>query len=307
MSNGSAQGFWMSTALHAAVAAAIFLFGYVLKNKEPEDVKIFELVAGEGDNYAATEAPALGTPGGVKIDIPAAPERKSAPETPVEPAQPPQSNPTATSTPPTPKTKEPPVSDFKKKIVRDLIRAESQAKRDAVRERAAEKKRLDAEKKRAEEEQKKMTKEEFDKANKAKTAASTSKSSSQKVAKIDVEGIKKGVTGGSSANKVAGAGGKALKAEFPDVLAAYDSLLKQKLRREFEPPPGLSDALKVDVQVRSNPDGSFTSARVTKPSGSAEFDAAVLDALRRVQMPPRPDSKSELIEFTFTMRERNEG
>ena len=103
-----------------------------------------------------------------------------------------------------------------------------------------------------------------------------------------------------------GAGGKALKSDNDDVLAAYDALFKQRLRAEFEPPPGLSDSLKAEIEVRSNADGSITGGRVTKSSGSPEFDRAVLEALRRVRMPARPDRKSELISFTFTMRERTE-
>jgi TonB family protein len=46
---------------------------------------------------------------------------------------------------------------------------------------------------------------------------------------------------------------------------------------------------------------------VAKSSGSAEFDRAVLDAIRRVKMPPRYDKKSDNVEFTFSMREKGEG
>ena len=58
--------------------------------------------------------------------------------------------------------------------------------------------------------------------------------------------------------------------------------------------------------MRSNADGTLTGWRISKSSGSEEFDRAVLDALRRVRMPARPDRKSEVIAFTFTMRERLE-
>ena len=194
-------------------------------------------------------------------------------------------------------TPEPPPPNFKKKLQRDVIVAESKAKREIKKER-------EAEAKKAAEEQKKLTKEEYDRQNKTKTVASANKSNPTKAPKIDAEGIAKGVVGGSTANKVGGAGGKALKTDNTDVLAGYDALFKQRLRREFEPPPGLSDSLKVEIEVRSNADGTLTSARVAKSSGSAEFDQAVLDALRRVRMPARPDKKSETIEFIFTMRER---
>ena len=66
MTEGSAKGFWMSATLHGSVAAAFFILWPRVKSEVTEQPKIFELVAGEGDNYMAKEAPALGTPGGVK-------------------------------------------------------------------------------------------------------------------------------------------------------------------------------------------------------------------------------------------------
>jgi len=38
-------------------------------------------------------------------------------------------------------------------------------------------------------------------------------------------------------------------------------------------------------------------------SGSKEFDQAVLDALKRIRLPARPDRKSEELTFTFSMKE----
>ena len=308
MSEGATKGFWMSAILHGIAAAVLFIATFVVRSAETEPVKVFELVAGEGDNFMATEAPALGTPGGVTIDLPEPPAPRPAPPepvpTPVTPAPPP---PTPKETTP-PKPVEPTAPNFKKQLVREVIKAESRAKRDIAKERAAEKKRLAAEKKRLEDEKKRMTKEEFDRLNKSKSAtASSSKSAPTKVAKIDAEGIAKGVVGGSRNNKTGGAGGKALKNDNDDVLLGYFALFKQRLRTEFEPPPGLSDTLKVTISVLSHPDGSLTNPRVIKSSGSREFEEAVLAAIRRVRMPPRPDKKTENVELDFSMRERNEG
>jgi colicin import membrane protein len=295
----------MSAALHGAVIALLLFFTYVVSTNVTPTPKVFELVAGEGDNYMAREAPALGSSSGVKVDIPPAPEPKPVPPRPVPqevapeiPATPPPTPKVVTPTPP--KTAEKTVPDFKKKLQREVIVAESKAKREIKKEREKEAKRL------ADDQKTKLTKEEFDRANKAKTAAPPTKVASNKAPKVDAEGIAKGVVGGSTANKVGGAGGKALKTDNDDVLAAYDALFKQRLRAEFEPPPGLSDSLLVTVEVRSNVDGSLTGARVVKGSGSSEFDRSVLDAIRRVRMPARPDRKSETIEFIFTMRERTE-
>src|ERR1035437_5301488 len=73
MTARSPSAFFLSATLHAFFAAALFYTAYALKDEVIDKAKVFELVAGEGDNYAATEAPALGTPGGVKFDLAAAP------------------------------------------------------------------------------------------------------------------------------------------------------------------------------------------------------------------------------------------
>ena len=308
MTATSPSAFLLSATLHGVVVALALLFAYATSSGEKPTPKVLELVAGEGDNYMATEAPALGVPGGVQLNLPKAPEPRPAPPEPTPPAPTPPA-PEPTPPPPTPTPPKPtpaPVTktdsdipNFKNDVRRKIIVADSKAKREIAKERAAEKKRLDEEKKR-------MTKEEFDRANKAKTTASA-KSGSTKVSKVDAEGIAKGVVGGSTRNKVGGAGGKAMTSENTEVLAAYFRLFKDRLRQEFLPPPGLADSLKVDIEVRSAADGSLSSARVTRSSGSREFDQAVLEAIRRVRMPARPDRKSEEVEFTFTMKEKNEG
>ena len=88
-----------------------------------------------------------------------------------------------------------------------------------------------AEAKKAAEDQKKLTKEEFDRHEQDEDRRlRPNKSTRRKSPKIDAEGIAKGVVGGSTANKVGGAGGKALKTDNDDVLAGYDALFKQRLR-----------------------------------------------------------------------------
>ncbi|MBI4621942.1 MAG: cell envelope integrity protein TolA [Verrucomicrobia bacterium] len=285
MTARSPSAFMLSATLHAFAVALVFLIGFIAQRNVREPMKVFELVAGEGDNYGAKVAPALGTPGGVKLDLPAPPAPRPVP---VAPAP----------VPPAPKAAEPTVPNFARQIRKEVIRAESKAKAAVAKERAAEAKRLA-------EEQKRMTKEEFDRANKA--AKATPNAAPPKVARIDAEGIAKGMVGGSSANKVGGAGGKALVSDHDDVLAAYFSMFKQRLRAAFEAPPGLSDNLVALVRVQSNADGSLTGARIVTGSGSAEFDRAVLEAVRRTRMPARPDGKSESIDFPFVMRERDDG
>jgi colicin import membrane protein len=301
MTDRPVSDFMLSATLHAVVIGSLLAFSYVAQQQVKNMPQVMELVAGEGDNFGAKVAPALGIPGGVKLDVPAppAPKVEPAPLKPVE--EPPVAKAPEPAPPPAPKaapepvraaTTPPPAPNFAQQIRRKLIRAESKAKADVAKERKAEAKRLEEEKKR-------MTKAEFDKQNKAA-------GSPTKVARIDAEGIAKGVVGGSTANKVGGAGGKALTSDNEDLLGAYFALFKQRLKVAFEAPDGLSDTLEVVVRVTSNADGSLTNPRVVKSSGSAEFDRAVVAAIRKVTMPARPDRRSEPIDVPFSMRERED-
>jgi colicin import membrane protein len=291
------QAFLLSAALHVLVAGLILLFTFGM-TRESEMPQIIELVAGEGDNFAAAEAPALGGPGGIKVNIPNAPEPAPAPPEPVTPVTPvaspilPAPAPKAAPAPAPPKPADP------NSIVKDMrwaqIKAESRAKMQLAREKAAEKKRLEEEKKR-------MTKAQFDAANRAKAAAA-GKPAPVKVAKIDAEGIAKGVVGGSTANRVGGAGGKALRSDAT-LLEGYFALLKQRVRAELTGLAGMDDRLTVDVLVRISAAGVLSNPRVKKSSGNAEFDNAVLAALRRVRMPEHPEKKSEELELTFRTRD----
>jgi colicin import membrane protein len=308
MHDGSAKGFWLSVALHGAVAVALFL-GFVLKSEEPEPVKIFELVAGEGDNFMAREAPALGTEGGVKMDIPQPPTPKSAPPEPVAqefsppPSTPPPQPTPKTVTPPPTKATEQTVPNFKKQIAMQAIKGESRAKRDIAKEKAAEKKRLEEEAKKE-----KLTKEEFDRKNKAKTVASaTPTKSGAKAPKIDVEGIKQGVTGGSTANKVGGAGGKALTAEEGNELERYQSALLTRLKEALDRTPGLEDALRAEAEFSITDSGRLVNGRITKSSKNEAFDKAVLDAIASTSMGYRPKGMPSTLIVPFTTHDRNRG
>jgi len=324
MNATSPRAFMLSASLHGAVIALLVLYA-VWNNRDRADPLVpITLVAGEGDNYGAKEAPALGSEGGVKLTVPALPEPVSAPApTPpvtmtvpppeiVPPTPKPQVKPEppkpvpvaepvpapkapAEKAPPTKAAKNPDVPDFKKKIQWEIVKADANAKAKAKREREAEAKRLAEEKKR-------MTLEEFNRTQKSAQVASA-KTANAKIERVDGEGIAKGVVGGSTANKVGGAGGKALKNDNPDVISAYLALFRQELRRLFEPPPGLSDTLKVRIEVMNRADGSLSGARVVQSSGSKEFDQAVLDAVKRIRLPARPDRKNEELSFAFSMKE----
>lgn len=313
MPSGSPRAFVLSALLHGAVIAIALLLSYASNRTADEAVKVFELVAGEGNDFMAKEAPALGREGGaIKVAVnqvqpqPTPPQPQPTPPQPsppqpqpvVQPAPPPTQPQPAPKAAPTKKitpTKEVPVD---KKLKQTIADAKRNAKRDLDRQqKAEEKKRL---------EQERISKEQFDRENKnkAKQVAAATKNSAVK--KIDVDGIAGGVAGGSSASRK-GAGGKALTNENVDDMAGYYTYFKQELRKLFEPPPGLADSLEVEIEVRNNADGTLSSARVSKTSGVKQFDDSVLDAIRRVKLPARPDKKTVTFSFVFTMRERGEG
>ncbi len=73
MSAQTPSSYTYSILLHAAAAGALFFGAVILKEQKREPAKFIELVAGEGDNYAATEASMLGDPDGMGVDLPTIP------------------------------------------------------------------------------------------------------------------------------------------------------------------------------------------------------------------------------------------
>ncbi|HXQ81995.1 MAG TPA: cell envelope integrity protein TolA [Opitutaceae bacterium] len=271
MSPSSPGAYAISALIHGAVALLILFFSFAANSVVQESPKIFELVAGAGDNYAARVAPALGVPGGVKT-APVTP--KPAPP-PIQPA-PPEAAPSAPAKP----VKTP-----------DLV---AQLKRTEARREA----RLEARyQKEQEAERKRLTQEEFQRQQAAAKAAA-------KVAHVDAEGIREGVIGGSRENTAGGAGGRALTREEGSELDAYFSLLKSRIKENHVPPEGVSDTLEARVEFFLSASGSLSRVRIERSSGNAEFDRSVLEACERTRsIGPRPDARSEMVQMTFKMRE----
>src|SRR5271170_2531490 len=103
MNAQSPSAYGLSALVHGAVVLLILFFSFAARSVVKDSPKVFELVAGEGDNYAATVAPALGSVGGIKVpampkDVvqpapaepspPAASPIQSAPETAPAPVKP---------------------------------------------------------------------------------------------------------------------------------------------------------------------------------------------------------------------------
>lgn len=293
MTATSPSAFLLSAGLHAAVVALLLLLGLAAGRMAKDEPKVFELVAGEGDNYGTNVAPALGVEGGVKLTTPTPPASQPTPPIPA-PAPQPAPRPEARPAP-----KDERIPNFAKQVSRAQKKGEVIGKREAEKERIAEEKRLA-------EERRRISYAEFQAKHKVASTAPAKSTGAPTVKKLDPEGIRKGVVGGSTENKIGGQGGKALRTDNHDAMAAFHAMFKDRVRKNFEPPPGLADSVNAQVEVISNPDGTFTGARILKSSGSKEFDEAVLSAVRRVKLAPRPDRKKDTITFTFAMSDREE-
>ena len=305
--------FVTSVVLHSLVVAVLLLAAYSKSFESKPATKVFELVAGEGDNFAATEAPALGSPGGIKLSVPSPPVPRPEPVAPEVtkpepvPEKPVPTPPVPTPPIPTPPVPKPPIpvappvpkqepvksptepkpTTSKTKTMAEqmrweAIRSESKIKTQIARDKAAEKKRLEQE-------------------------AKVAKAAAASAPRVDVEGIVKGVQGGSTANKVGGAGGKALVRSDAPEMDVYFAELRDRLLKALDKPPGLSDTLVAEAEFRIGADGSIRGAKIISPSGSAEFDRAVLEAYSRVRMRARPDGKSTVQTARFRTKDLDGG
>ena len=285
MTDRTPAAFMISLTLHGVIVAILLFFTYAVNRQIKEAPKVFVLVQGDGDNYGATVAPALGTPGGVKVNVPAPPAPKVETPAKTEPAPMPAKPEAIPVTPPPPKAATPKAPTQRtpaQEIRRQLANADLRAKREVAKERADEEKRA------------------------ALAAKSNPPATPPKYTPIDGEGIAKGVLNGSTDNKVGGANGKALSREDGPVMDAYFSMLKDRVRKNVENLSGLGETLVVEVAVTIAVDGSLSGARVTKTSGSPEFDRAVIAAFGRFKMPEHPQHKSEQVKMTFRTKDAEE-
>jgi colicin import membrane protein len=290
----------LSALIHGAIVALLILLAYVTEHQTREPVKVFELVAGEGDNFGATEAPALGKSGGVKLEMPAQPVAQSKPQSAPVVSAPEPAPLKVVDSPPTKAADKAP--DFTKDLNRIAVKREARVEAKFHADEARKAKEEAAKKAKDDAAKAKMSKAEFDKLNAGKTTPIAS-TNPPKIARIDAEGIAKGVAGGSTNNKTGGAGGKALSREAGNEQAAWEAMLKQRMHDALEKPSGVSDTLVAIAEVNTAADGTLSRARIAESSGSPDFDQAVLGAIGATHMPPRPDGKSEQFRMTFRMHE----
>ncbi len=308
--------FWVSASLHGTLLALLIVLTLAVQNRKDDAPKVFELVAGEGEDFNATEAPSgseqgraetgeinFTSPTAVPIWTPPAAEPDPVPEPVREPA-PPQVTKVAPVPEPVKQTVTPPpvpVPNFTKAIKKTIQRAEQKTDREIKKQREAEA-RAAKEKALAD---KRMSHEEFLKSQGSKTSPSqraTAGGGGTPGPRVDANGIKKGITGATGAGSK-GAGGKALTATEGAAMERYFSMLITRLRDGHEKPGGVSDLLSAEVQFTLAANGAIASVRIVRSSGNADFDQSVLEAFSRVKMPARPDGKTDVQRLTFRIKE----
>ncbi len=301
----SNPAYMTSVFLHGTLVALAlaYLFWRSVTKPEPTPT-VFELVAGEGDNYAATEAPALGTPGGIKITVPEIPRPEPTPV-----VAPPEPKPViqAAPEPVAPKAAPAVVEQKFPNMARTIERLAD--KREAnIRKKVEQQQKADAAaKKKADDLAKKtLTKEEFDRQNANKKTASAKSNSNTPIStkRIDAEGIAKGVAGGSTANTKGGAGGTALSRSEGDLTEAYAALIVQRIRQALEN-ASFNDVAAVMVQFQVSATGVISGAKIYQSSGNTEFDQAIIKALQTIRpVGPPPTGKAETFRIPIRLRER---
>lgn len=279
MQANSPGAFALSLTLHAVLVAIILMFTLAFHQTVKETPKVFVLVAGEGNNYAATEAPAAGSDGTVSLNVPMPPTPRT-PAPVIQTAPPPE--PVVQSAPEPPKVVETPTPNFTRDVKRISDKREKRLIEADRRKRAAEEKRereAEARRKAAEEAaRKKVSYADFQKQNGPANNASTAAPKGDiKVKSVDV----KGVVGGTGS--APGAGGTALTREEGNLWDAYFAMLKQRLHAALDKPPGLSDLLQVTIEFDVSGNGTLSGVRVVRSSGNREFDQAALDAFAAVR------------------------
>lgn len=261
----------VSVLLHVLLGVGLVLFMWWAQRERPQP-QIFELVAGPGDNYAATEAPAAVEP--VAVDIPPAPVITPAPQ----PQPRPEPRPTPAPTPrPTPKA-EPKTPPPPPKEKAPVIEKAPPLTRPA-------------------------TFEEFQKQAGPPTAAQKTPPAPRPIPTktINLERVA-GVAGGSPATQVGAGGTAATRAEM-ELTDAYVALILQRIRQSMEQ-AGVTELREVRVEFNVSANGTLSGARIVTGSGSGSFDAAVLAAFRTIRpIGPPPTGRAEAFRVTIRMRE----
>lgn len=289
--------FWVSVALHGSAVVLGLLFTLTLRDKAEPPPQIFELVAGDGNAYDATEA-TQGVPSPAPAPSMALPTINSVrewtpPPVPVAPVEPTPVAPVAPAPPPRPTAVRPePAPNFRQQITTVRRQEERKADREIKQQRVE-----DARLAKASYEQ--FLREQGAKSSPSQRAPAAAPTPGPR---LDPNAARRGLESATSTGP--GAGGPAAKADTGPALDRYFAMLRERLRANHEKPGGLSDLLSAEAEFTLAANGVLTGVRIVRPSGNADFDASVLEAFARVRsIGPRPDGKTGTHRLTFRMKE----
>jgi TonB family protein len=266
MTTRSPSAFALSALLHG-VAAVLVLGGAWLAQKNlPPPPQIFELVAGEGNDFMATVAPKGNPEGGGPI-IPPLPKPlppAARPDPDPAPSQPVQTPAPRRSTTPSPRQTTAPTPN-------QMTKEEFDRRNNTPR---------------------------------SNQPTRQSQSSTQPQRRGNGPRINTGdILGNTNTTSTRGAGGTALTRAESDERSAYLSYLVQQLKAAHEKPPGLSDLLRARVEFRINADGSITGVHIIESSGNTAFDQSAVAAFRQIRLSPPPGGRPITDSVLFRMKD----
>ena len=252
-----------STVIHALVFALVLLAGFVAKWFATPEPIIFELVAGEGDNYRATEAPAA-QPSALNL-----------------PNRPPQQTPVRQPDPPPVQQK---ITPPPKQAPRVEPRVETKAPAPAPK---------------VEQKATVMNYSDYLKQNPIQEQKQAPAPRPAPIPKIDPNVAR----GGTAPSNAKGASGTAASSTAGDDLARWYRLLSDRLREYIVKPEGVSNTLVAGVQLTVEADGSFTGRVVRSSGNPAFDRAVndAIRRVSLVGMPPKPDRRAETVTIDFRM------
>lgn len=257
----------VSLTAHGAVILLLLAATWWTHWRTDEKPVVFELVAGAGDNYAATEAPTTTAPSlAVNLPKPLPPRPKPVERQP-EPPVPPK------PTPPLPK----PVEKKPEPVKIEKVPEKAPVKIEPVRER--------------------VTFDQFAAENGAPKSQPVRQPTPIKPKTIDVGRV----TAATANNVTAGAGGTAMTVAETELSARYLALIRQRIQRALSE-AGINDPRSADVRFRVSLAGEISDASIVRSSGSGAFDRAVLEAFRSIRpVGPPPTGKAQVFNITVEL------
>lgn len=144
----------------------------------------------------------------------------------------------------------------------------------------------------AKKEQRTITKEQFDRQN---SRTSPSPARPVTIAHVDSDTLARELRDNQS-----GAQNSAANAIAGDMAAAartYLELVEGRIKAALDEHPGVGAGLVVEAEIHILLSGEVRGVRIVRPSGSADFDGAVREALTGLKLPARPASFPEVQRF----------